>query len=114
MESALISRFGDRRVLITTKNGQLICIAPGDQDDVLTFFAKQAYAATDGSEGRCRAPAERRGRRGAQLRGGAQHPRTRRPAELSTNARGARAADMLVYPVLARDRQAMADLVLRC
>ncbi|MFE5220925.1 PucR family transcriptional regulator, partial [Streptomyces sp. NPDC056626] len=47
VETALISRFGDRRILITTKNGQLICIAPGDQDEVLAFFAKQAYAAAD-------------------------------------------------------------------
>ena len=48
IESSLVARFGDRRILITTKDGRLICIAPGDQTDVLGFFAKQAYAATGG------------------------------------------------------------------
>ena len=50
VERALISRFGDRRILLTTKDGRLVCIAPGDQDEVLAFFAKQAYAATDGGQ----------------------------------------------------------------
>ncbi|TDT35176.1 CdaR family transcriptional regulator [Streptomyces sp. BK208] len=110
VETALISRFGDRRVLITTKNGQLICIAPGDQDDVLSFFAKQAFAATDGSR-----VAIGRPRSGA---GGVVHSyeealSTLELADrLSLDEPVVRAADMLVYPVLARDRQAMADLVL--
>lgn len=50
VESALISRFGERRILLTTKDGRLICIAPGEQDDVLAFFAKQAHASTDGGQ----------------------------------------------------------------
>ncbi|CAL9526150.1 hypothetical protein SUDANB174_03918 [Streptomyces sp. enrichment culture] len=110
VETALISRFGDRRVLITTKNGQLICIAPGDQDDVLSFFAKQAYAATDGSR-----VAIGRPQSGA---GGVVHSyeEALSTLELADRLRleepVVRAADMLVYPVLARDRQAMADLVL--
>ncbi|MFG3247621.1 PucR family transcriptional regulator [Streptomyces sp. NPDC048187] len=110
VETALISRFGDRRVLITTKNGQLICIAPGDQDDVLSFFAKQAYAATDGSR-----VAIGRPQSGA---GGVVHSYEEALSTLELADRlgldepVVRAADMLVYPVLARDRQAMADLVL--
>ncbi|MET7321390.1 helix-turn-helix domain-containing protein [Streptomyces sp. NPDC005549] len=110
VESALISRFGDRRILITTKNGQLICIAPGDQDDVLSFFAKQAYAATDGSR-----VAVGRPQSGA---GGVVHSYEEALSTLELADRlgleepVVRAADMLVYPVLARDRQAMADLVL--
>lgn len=110
VETALISRFGDRRVLITTKNGQLICIAPGDQDDVLSFFAKQAYAATDGNR-----VAIGRPQSGA---GGVVHSYEEALSTLELADRlgleepVVRAADMLVYPVLARDRQAMADLVL--
>ncbi|WP_240467548.1 PucR family transcriptional regulator [Streptomyces salinarius] len=110
VETALISRFGDRRVLITTKNGQLICIAPGDQDDVLSFFAKQAYAATDGNR-----VAIGRPQSGA---GGVVHSYEEALSTLELAERlgldepVVRAADMLVYPVLARDRQAMADLVL--
>ncbi|MDT0613651.1 PucR family transcriptional regulator [Streptomyces lancefieldiae] len=110
VESALISRFGDRRVLTATKNGQLICIAPGDQDDVLAFFAKQAYAATDGSR-----VAIGRPQNGA---GGVVHSYEEALSTLDLAERleldepVVRAADLLVYPVLTRDRQAMADLVL--
>ncbi|MFC7880771.1 PucR family transcriptional regulator [Streptomyces sp. NPDC057376] len=109
VETALISRFGDRRILITTKNGQLICIAPGDQDDVLSFFAKQAYAATDGSR-----VAIGRPQTGA---GGVVHSYEEALSTLELAERleldepVLRAADLLVYPVLTRDRQAMADLV---
>ncbi len=109
VETALISRFGDRRILITTKNGQLICIAPGDQDDVLAFFAKQAYAATDGSR-----VAIGRPQTGA---GGVVHSYEEALSTLELAERleldepVLRAADLLVYPVLTRDRQAMADLV---
>ncbi|MEU9795187.1 helix-turn-helix domain-containing protein [Streptomyces sparsogenes] len=109
VESALVGRFGQRRILLTTKDGRLICIAPGDQDDVLAFFAKQAYAATDGG----------------QIAIGRPHPGAGGVVHSYEEALNAldladrleiddpvlRAADLLVYPVLARDRQAMADLV---
>ncbi|ELS56624.1 PucR family transcriptional regulator [Streptomyces viridochromogenes] len=109
VESALVARFGERRILLTTKDGRLICIAPGDQDDVLTFFAKQAHAATDGGRAAIGRPHP-----GA---GGVVHS-----YEEALNALGLadrldldepvlRSADLLVYPVLTRDRQAMADLV---
>ncbi|MEU0672790.1 helix-turn-helix domain-containing protein [Streptomyces sp. NPDC006172] len=110
VEAALISRFGDRRILLATKNGQLICIAPGDQGDVLAYFAKQAHAATDG----CRV-AVGRPQPGA---GGVVHSyeealNTLELAErLDLDEPVVHAADLLVYPVLTRDRQAMADLVL--
>lgn len=110
VEAALIARFGDRRILLTTKNGQLVCIAPGDQDDVLSHFAQQAHAATDGSR-----VAVGRPRSGA---GGVVHSYEEALSTLELADRldldepVVRAADLLVYPVLARDRQAMADLVL--
>ncbi|MFE2481558.1 PucR family transcriptional regulator, partial [Streptomyces sp. NPDC059389] len=50
IESAVLTRFAGRQILLTTKDGRLICVAPGDQPDVLGFFAKQAYAATDGGK----------------------------------------------------------------
>ncbi|MEV6780980.1 helix-turn-helix domain-containing protein [Streptomyces sp. NPDC051098] len=109
IESTLAVRFGDRRILLTTKNGRLICIAPGDQDDVLSFFAKQAYAATDGGRvaiGRAHAGV-----------GGVVHSYEEALNALDLATRMhlddpvLYAADLLVYPVLTRDRQAMADLV---
>ncbi|MDJ0462705.1 hypothetical protein QMK30_13960 [Streptomyces sp. H27-C3] len=47
VDGELIGRFADRRILLATKDGRLICIVPGDQPDVLAHFAKQAHAATD-------------------------------------------------------------------
>lgn len=110
VEIALIGRFGDRSILLTTKDGRLICIAPGDQDDVLTFFAKRAYAATDG--GRVAIGRPRPGP------GGVVHSYEEAlnaldlAERLELDGPVLRAADLLVYPVLTRDRQAMADLVL--
>ncbi|MFJ4920178.1 PucR family transcriptional regulator [Streptomyces sp. NPDC088725] len=109
VELALIGRFGNRRILLTTKDGRLICVAPGNQDDVLTYFAKHAYAATDGGR-----VAIGRSHPGA---GGVVHS-----YEEALNALELgdlldlggpvlHAADLLVYPVLSRDREALADLV---
>ncbi|MER7111420.1 PucR family transcriptional regulator [Streptomyces sp. NPDC000229] len=109
VEAALAARFGDRRILLTTKNGRLICIAPGDQADVHTFFAKQAHAATDGGR-----VAIGRAHPGV---GGVVHSYEEALNALDLAERMnledavLRAADLLVYPVLTRDRQAMADLV---
>lgn len=109
VERALISRFGERRILITTKDGRLVCIAPGEQDEVLAFFAKQAHAATDGGQVGIGRPHP-----GA---GGVVHSYEEALNALDLADRlhldepVLRHADLLVYPVLTRDRSAMADLV---
>ncbi|MFJ8693243.1 PucR family transcriptional regulator [Streptomyces roseolilacinus] len=109
VESSLAVRFGDRRILLTTKDGRLICIAPGDQTDVLAFFAEQAHAATGGGR-----VAVGRAHPGV---GGIVHSYEEALNALDLAARVQLedpvlyAADLLVYPVLTRDRQAMADLV---
>ncbi|MEU9184759.1 helix-turn-helix domain-containing protein [Streptomyces sp. NPDC048484] len=109
VERALIARFGDRSILVTTKDGRLVCIAPGDQDDVLSFFAKQAYAATD-----CGQVAIGRSQPGP---GGVvqSYEEALNALDLADRLEFdtpvLRSADLLVYPVLTRDRQAMADLV---
>jgi len=109
VERALIARFGDRSILVTTKDGRLVCIAPGDQDDVLSFFAKQAYAATDGGQVAI-------GRSQPGPGGVVQSYEEALNAldladRLEFDTPVLRSADLLVYPVLTRDRQAMADLV---
>jgi len=109
VESSLAARFGNRRILLTTKDGRLICVAPADEPDVLAHFAKQAYAATDGGQ-----VAIGRSHPGA---GGVVHSYEEALNALDLAARMnledpvLYAADLLVYPVLTRDRQAMADLV---
>ncbi|WP_329383154.1 helix-turn-helix domain-containing protein [Streptomyces sp. NBC_01351] len=109
IESAVLARFGNRHLLLATKDGRLICVAPGDQPEVLTYFAEQAYAVTNG--GRI---AIGRAHSGA---GGVVHSYEEAINALDLAERMEldgpvlHAADLLVYPVLTRDRQAMADLV---
>ncbi|MFE9722219.1 PucR family transcriptional regulator [Streptomyces sp. NPDC005794] len=109
VEAALLARFSGRKILVTTKDGRLVCIAPGSQPDVLRYFAKQAHAATDGGQ-----VAVGRPHRGP---GGVVHSYDEALEALELARRMTLdepvlyAADLLVYPVLTRDRQAMADLV---
>ena len=83
---------------------------PGHQEEVLAHFAKQAHAATEGGR-----VAIGRAQSGP---GGVVHSyeealNTLELAErLELEDPVLHAADLLVYPVLTRDRQAMADLVL--
>ncbi|MFK4066348.1 PucR family transcriptional regulator [Streptomyces sp. NPDC029674] len=109
VERALVSRFGDRHILLTTKDGRLVCVAPADQDEVLTFFAKQAYAATDGGQVGIGRPQPGPG---GVVQSYEEALNALELAErLGVGDPVLRAADLLVYPVLTRDRQAMADLV---
>ncbi|MFE1955775.1 MULTISPECIES: PucR family transcriptional regulator [Streptomyces] len=109
VERALSARFGDRNVLLTTKDGRLVCIAPGDQDEVLVHFAKQAHAATDG--GRVAIGRPQSGPGGVVQSYEEALNALDLADRLELEDPVLRAADLLVYPVLTRDRQAMADLV---
>ncbi|WP_406476350.1 PucR family transcriptional regulator [Streptomyces platensis] len=109
VERSLIARFGDRSILLTTKGGRMLCIAPGDQDEILLHFAKQAYAATDG--GRVAIGRPQPGP-GGVVQSYEEALNTLDLADrMELDDPVLRAADLLVYPVLTRDRQAMADLV---
>lgn len=109
VEQALITRFGNRRILLTTKDGRLVCVAPGDADEILVYFAKQSHAVTDG--GRVAIGRPQKGP------GGVVHSYEEALNALDLAERleltepVLRAAELLVYPVLTRDRQAMRELV---
>ncbi|MEV4192819.1 PucR family transcriptional regulator, partial [Streptomyces toxytricini] len=109
VEAGLFARFERRRILFTAKDGRMVCVAPAEQDDVLVHFAKRAHAATDGGR-----VAIGRPRRGAA---GIGHGYEEALNALDVAHRMGfdelllRAADLLVFPVVARDRQAPADLV---
>ncbi|MBE8472279.1 PucR family transcriptional regulator [Streptomyces justiciae] len=109
VEQALISRFGNRNVLLTTKDGRLLCIAPGHEDEVLPYFAKQAHAATDG--GRVAIGRPQPGPGGVVQSYEEALSALELAERLDLDEPLLRATDLLVYPVLTRDRQAMADLV---
>ncbi|WP_432187177.1 PucR family transcriptional regulator [Streptomyces sp. Tue6028] len=110
VEQALIARFGNHSVLLTTKDGRLLCIAPGHQDDALAHFAKQAHAATDG--GRVAIGRPQPGPGGVVQSYNEALNTLELGERLDLDGPVLRAADLLVYPVLTRDRQAMADLIL--
>ncbi|WP_181796980.1 helix-turn-helix domain-containing protein [Streptomyces sp. WELS2] len=110
VEQALLARFGNRDVLLTTKDGRLLCVAPGHEDEVLPYFAKQAHAATDGGTVAIGRPQPGPG---GVVQSYEEALNALELAErLGLDDPVLRAADLLVYPVLTRDRQAMADLVL--
>ncbi|WP_181806571.1 PucR family transcriptional regulator [Streptomyces shenzhenensis] len=109
VEQAVIGRFGDRNVLLTTKDGRLLCVAPGHQTDVLTHFAKQAHATTNG--GRVAIGRPQPGPGGVVQSYEEALNALELAERLDLEEPVLRAADLLVYPVLTRDRQAMADLV---
>ncbi|WP_211280386.1 PucR family transcriptional regulator, partial [Streptomyces lushanensis] len=101
---------GDRSVLLTTKAGRLMCVAPGDQGEVLTYFAEQAFAATDG--GRVAIGRPQPGVGGVVQSYEEALNVLDLADRLAMDAPVLRAADLLVYPVLTRDRHAMTELVL--
>ncbi|MEU4064621.1 helix-turn-helix domain-containing protein [Streptomyces wedmorensis] len=109
VERAVIGRFGDRHILITTKGGRIVCVAPGDQADVLTYFAKQAFAATGGGQVAVGRPQP--GPRGVVQSYEEALSALDLADRLELDAPVLHASDLLVYPVLTRDRQAMEDLV---
>lgn len=109
VEAAVFSRYGDRRTLLTTKDDLLICVAPDGQEEIARYFAKQAYAMAED----CRAAVGRAhpGPGGVVLSFeeavGALHIADRMHLDSPVLS----AADLLVFPVLMRDRQAMFDLM---
>ncbi|WP_079173111.1 PucR family transcriptional regulator [Streptomyces monashensis] len=109
VEAAVLGRFDTRSILFTTKHGRLLCIAPGDEDEILTYFARQAHTATDG--GRIAIGRAQPGPGGVVQSYEEALTALEMAERLGLADPVLRAADLLVYPVLARDRQAMADLV---
>ncbi|MCS0605869.1 helix-turn-helix domain-containing protein [Streptomyces sp. LP11] len=109
VEASVLARFDARSVLFTTKGGRLLCVAPGDEEEVLGHFAEQAVAAMPGARVAIGRP--------QPGPGGVVQSYEEALAALEMAGRLGlagpvlRAADLLVYPVLARDRQALADLV---
>ncbi|WP_234313852.1 CdaR family transcriptional regulator [Streptomyces sp. NBRC 109706] len=112
VETALAARFGQRRVLLTTKDGRLVCVVPGHHPDVVEYFAEQARIALS-FEGSCRVAI------------GRAHPGPGGVVQSYEEALSAlelaermglqpevlRASELLVFPVLTRNQHAMADLV---
>ncbi|MGV9352507.1 PucR family transcriptional regulator [Streptomyces misionensis] len=109
LEGEVLARFDSHSILLTTKNGRLLCVAPGDNGEVLDHFARQACAAAEG--GRVAIGRPQPGPGGVVQSYEEALAALDMAERLGLPGPVLRAADLLVYPVLARDRQAMADLV---
>ncbi|MFE7276100.1 hypothetical protein [Streptomyces sp. NPDC057623] len=93
-----------------SQDGRVLCIASGRQDDVLAYLAKQAHAATDDDRA---AIGRTQPGPGGVVQSYEAALNALQPAErLGLGDPVLRAADLLVHPVLTRDRRARADLIL--
>ncbi|QPP10920.1 PucR family transcriptional regulator [Streptomyces bathyalis] len=113
IERDLVGRFGPRDVLLSTKEGRLVCIAASGDRDVLDHFVRLAEKPGAGY------PAARRIAVGREHSGAGGVVNSYEEAlgalelaeRLALDAVRLNASDLLVFPVLLRDRGAMADLV---
>ncbi|MFF2039912.1 PucR family transcriptional regulator [Kitasatospora sp. NPDC058170] len=113
VERELVGRFGERDVLVTSKDGRLVCIAPDCERAVLEAFAELVLGPGTGFRPVLRVAT---GRRHSGASGVARSYEEALGAldyadRLGLPARWLKAAELLVFPVLMRDRAAMADLV---
>ncbi|MFC5720612.1 PucR family transcriptional regulator [Streptomyces gamaensis] len=113
VERELIGRFGERDVLLATKDGRLVCIAASSERAVLDAFTAYVRGAL-GERAGARRVAIGREHSGA---GGVVRSYEEALAALKLADRldlpgpVLHATELLVFPVLLRDRAAMADLV---
>ncbi|GLW51990.1 PucR family transcriptional regulator [Kitasatospora phosalacinea] len=113
VERELVGRFGERDVLLATKDGRLVCVAPDSERAVLEAFAALALRPGPGYPAAARvATGRRHSGPGGVVRSydealGALDFAQR----LDLPAERLRAEELLVLPVLMRDRAALAELV---
>ncbi|GAA4187270.1 helix-turn-helix domain-containing protein [Streptosporangium oxazolinicum] len=110
IEDALVARFGSHNVLVAVRDGMLVCVAPGGltvANGEFTHHVRQAFA-----------PGWRVGLGRAHRGPGGVVTSYREGANaielgdrLGLRAPVLKAADLLVFPVLLRDRAAIEDLV---
>lgn len=111
VQSAMLTRFDARDVLITTKDGLLLCIAPGTITAAADEFTRHVGALLDGHTWRVAVGRAHPGP-GGVLHSYEEARNTLKLAEsLGLAQRQLNAADLLVFQVLLRDRDAIIDLV---
>lgn len=105
IERELAGRFGDHDLLVAPKDGRIVCVAPTEQRPALDAFVKLA------ASGRVALSRPHSGAVGV-VRSYEEALSTLDLADrLGLEASVLNAVDLLVFPVLMRDRAAMADLV---
>lgn len=108
VERELAGRFGDHDALIAPKDGRLVCVAPTGQRQVIDAFVRLASA----PEGARVAVSRPHSGAAGVVRSYEETLSALDLAErLALDGKVLNAADLLVFPVLMRDRAAMTDLV---
>ncbi|WP_406204267.1 helix-turn-helix domain-containing protein [Kitasatospora sp. NBC_01560] len=113
LDRELVGRFGERDVLLASKDGRPVCIVTDNDRAVLDAFAELALRPGPGYRPVLRvATGRRHSGAGGVARSYEEALGTLDYAErLALPAKRLRAEELLVFPVLMRDRAAMADLV---
>ncbi|MFJ8473206.1 PucR family transcriptional regulator [Kitasatospora sp. NPDC094011] len=113
VERELAGRFGERDVLLAGKDGRLVCIAPDSERAVLEAFADLTLRPGPGYRPVLRVSTGRRhsGASGVLRSYDEALDALDYAQRLGLSARQLKAEELLVFPVLMRDRAAMADLV---
>ncbi|WP_406286354.1 helix-turn-helix domain-containing protein [Embleya sp. NBC_00896] len=113
VERELSGRFGERELLLTTKDGRLVCVAGDSEQPILDTFAKYADRPGTGYQGATRVALGRShpGAGGVMLSYEEALGALDLAERLDLPGTVLNALDLLVFPVLMRDRAAMAELV---
>ena len=112
VESTLVARFGAREVLVTTKEGMLICVTPGTATGAPAEFTRQVETVLAADQRWCVAVGRPHSGPGGVVRSYEEARATLElAASLGLTARLLHATDLLVFQVLLRDRAAITDLV---
>ena len=112
VESTLLGRFGTRDVLVTTKEGLLICVASATADEVYDDLARLLQAAMDSDHRWCIGVGRPHAGPAGVVRSYEEARETVEvAASLGLTARVLHTTDLLVFKVLLRDRVAIIDLV---
>jgi sugar diacid utilization regulator len=111
IETALLTRFGAPNILITTKEGQLVCVASSAHGEALTAFANQTRMCRQGSHYQIGIGRPHSGPAGVALSYREAGDVLDLAGRLDLDTTVLRAEDLLVFQVLFRDRAAITDLV---
>ncbi|GGL06868.1 hypothetical protein Sme01_67270 [Sphaerisporangium melleum] len=110
IEQALIARFGSHNILVAARDGLLVCVAPGTLTAATGEFTHHVRGALDG-EWRVGVGRPHRGPGGVVTSFREASDAIRLGERLGLRPQVLKAADLLVFPVLLRDREAIEDLV---
>lgn len=112
VESALLERFATREVLVTTKDGLLLCIAPSTIAEAPRAFARHVETVRPANQGWQVGVGRPHAGPGGIVRSFEEaHGALELAASLGLADSVLDAADLLVFQVLFRDRAAIIDLV---